>query len=280
MEALYNHIGRDFHVTRRSDGTIVDGLTRALGLRADGKYLDLGCGTGNYAASLSSIGGRWYAIDNSTTMLEYATTRQCHVEWTLGAAEQLPYTGRFFDGIICVNAFHLFEVEASLLEAARVLADGKLVIFSPMAEQISNYWLREYFPNMIHQAIRKMPRKEQTCAQLIHAGFDVVELVPFEVTKDLADHFLYCGKQRPHLYFDPAIVGNISQFVRWCSTAELRQGQQRLSGDLASGRFQRVVEQYSSGDGDCTFIVSKRRLGGLRKLRSAENLRPHAIDVV
>ena len=58
---------------------------------------------------------------------------------------------------------------------------------------------------------------------------------------DLQDHFLYCGKHRPELYFDPAIRAGISSFADLCEPEEVTEGLARLRADLDAGR--RPVER-------------------------------------
>lgn len=62
MSAIYNEIGSGYDTTRRADPEILNRLVNLIPLNKDGFYLDVGCGTGNYTAELSKLGGTWKAL--------------------------------------------------------------------------------------------------------------------------------------------------------------------------------------------------------------------------
>lgn len=53
-KAIYNKIGKTYDLTRKADPTITKQLINLLQVEPNQKYLDLGCGTGNYTASLTA----------------------------------------------------------------------------------------------------------------------------------------------------------------------------------------------------------------------------------
>jgi ubiquinone/menaquinone biosynthesis C-methylase UbiE len=260
MTQLYDAIGSTFHATRRSDPSIVALLREELELSADGCYLDLGCGTGNYTAALQALGGAWHGLDSSPSMLERAAQQSPSIRWTCAGAESLPFPDATFQSVMCVNAIHLFDIGTSLREARRVLADGRLVIFGAFGEQISGYWLREYFPGMIERCAKLMPSLAYSSQQLHDNGLELVKIRTYDVTQTLADLFLYSGKQRPWLYLQPMVRQNMSQFVRWCDRNELAHGLARLENDIDSGAFPNVAARYPTLNGDCAFLVARRAL--------------------
>lgn len=68
---------------------------------------------------------------------------------------------------------------------------------------------------------------------------------------DLGDAgFLYCGKERPELYFDPGIRAGISSVADLSDPLEFERGLARLRADLASGRFREVAAAHPTPDGD------------------------------
>lgn len=52
MSALYDRIGREHDVTRSADPRIAQRVFSLLNASKGGNYLDLACGTGNYAIAL------------------------------------------------------------------------------------------------------------------------------------------------------------------------------------------------------------------------------------
>ena len=144
-------------------------------------------------------------------------------------------------------------------ELARVLADdGRFVLFTGAREQMRRYWLNVYFPDAMEQAISQMPSMERTVVSLLGAGFTRVTAAPFTVTAELQDLFLYAGKERPELYFDPRVRQGISTFADLADPAELERGCARLADDLASGRFAEIHRAARHGGGDYVFLVAER----------------------
>ena len=65
MSVLYDQIADGYDTTRRADPTIVRRLAAYLALAPGRRYLDVGCGTGNYTAALAALGGVWHGVDSS-----------------------------------------------------------------------------------------------------------------------------------------------------------------------------------------------------------------------
>ncbi len=118
--------------------------TAALTLSASAaprRVLDIGCGTGYL---LRLLARQWpqaselAGIDPATSMIEAAagSARDQRLRFSTGAAEQLPYPGRFFDLVVSTTSFdHWPDQQAGLRECARVLTrGGRLILvdlFSP-----------------------------------------------------------------------------------------------------------------------------------------------------
>jgi ubiquinone/menaquinone biosynthesis C-methylase UbiE len=97
---------------------------RSLSGRCHGRWLEVGVGTGRFAASLGVAEG----IDLSRPMLRIAAGRGIKV--CGGQAEALPFPDRSFDGILMVLTlcFVMYPMEA-LKECRRVLrTEGRLVL--------------------------------------------------------------------------------------------------------------------------------------------------------
>lgn len=257
-DPLYDVIGSGYDTTRRADPFITETLARELKL-GDGDYLDLACGTGNYTVALAARGGRWSGVDQSATMIEAARGKSASVRWELGDVEQLPFEDRSFSGASCVLAIHHFRsLDAAFAETARVLGDGRFVLFTSAPEQTERYWLRHYFPRAVAASAAQMPSLDAVASALERASFRTVSVIPYDVQPDLQDFFLYSGKYRPEIYLDPHIRRGISAFATLADPAEIRDGCARLKSDIESGGITEVMEEHRGDAGDYCFVVAER----------------------
>jgi SAM-dependent methyltransferase len=260
MKPLYDTIGETYRATRRADPVIVQELARRVGLDQGSRFLDIACGTGNYTRALAALGGRWHGIDISQTMIAQAKEHAAPVDWHHGPADALPFPDGSFDGLICSLAIHHFpEILTPFREAHRVLDTGRFVIFTAFPEQMHAYWLCRYFPKMMRRSIEQMPTREAVFSSLRAAGFEIESVIPYRVTHQLQDLFLYAGKERPELYLDPAVRANISSFASLCEADELHEGLRGLRADLDSGRFQDAARRRPPSRGDYAFVVARSR---------------------
>jgi ubiquinone/menaquinone biosynthesis C-methylase UbiE len=263
MQPLYNSIGSTYGATRRADPAIARQISRLVNCTSGSRFLDVACGTGNYTCALAALGGEWHGTDISEVMLKQAMEKNSGIEWAVGSIESLPYQDGLFDGIVCSLAIHHFaELDTPFREVWRVLKKGKFVIFTAFPEQMQNYWLCHYFPEMMRRSCEKMPSKQSVVASLQLAGFEIASVNPFLVTNQLQDLFLYSGKERPEFYLDPVVRANISSFASLCAAEELEQGLLALRADIASKRFNEVSQHYKSRLGDYAYVVATKGANG------------------
>jgi ubiquinone/menaquinone biosynthesis C-methylase UbiE len=267
---LYDRIGVGYDTTRRADPGVVGRLLDLLAVPGGGCCLDVACGTGNYTTALAQAGLQMIGVDVSRQMLASARARPGPVRWVNGDAAALPFADASFQAAVCTLALHHFcQPELVFREIARVLDDsgeggGRLVCFTADPEQMRRYWLTTYFPDAMDQAIRQMPPLKQTLQLLAVAGFIRVAREPWSVTPELQDLFLYAGKYRPELYFDPRVRAGISTFANLADPIEIERGCARLRADLASGRFADVLRTAEHPDGDYLFLVATMKGTGDR----------------
>lgn len=260
MSAIYNKIGSGYDAIRRADTEVLNCFARLIGLRKDGAYLDVGCGTGNYTTELAKLGGRWKAFDQSELMLESAKKKSTTIEWSVMDVVKTSYESFSFDAAICSLAIHHFQdLEAAFKEISRVLrSSGKFVIFTSTPEQMNNYWLNHYFPEMMARSTMQMPSVSEIESALNIANLKLVEVKSFLVSSDLRDLFLYSGKQRPEMYLSESVRTGISSFRNFCSEAELKYGLSRLAVDIESGNIKFITERYKKNTGDYCFLIAQK----------------------
>ncbi|HEY0746906.1 MAG TPA: class I SAM-dependent methyltransferase [Steroidobacteraceae bacterium] len=259
MQPLYDAIGVTYGATRHVDPFIAQALATYVGAKRGGLFLDLACGTGNYTCALEAVGGQWHGIDISVQMLAQAMAKSRSVTWQCADACAIPYSGGSFAGVICTLAIHHFpELNTPFSEVFRVLRAGLFVLFTAFPEQMRNYWLCHYFPQMMARSIEKMPSEADIASALRGAGFAVQDAIPFHVTNELQDLFLYSGKDRPEIYLNPNVRSNISSFATQCSSLELESGLRMLRSDIESHRFHDVIRSYSVGAGEYAFVIAEK----------------------
>lgn len=225
------------------------------------RFLDVACGTGHYTKAIAAFGGHWYGTDISEVMLKQAKEQSSAIKWNVSSADSLPYQDSFFDGVICSLAIHHFpELAPAFRSIWQVLKKGRFVIFTAFAEQMRGYWLCHYFPEMMRRSTEKMPAKQSVISELQAVGFEIETIVPFDVTNELQDLFLYSGRDRLEIYFDPEVRANISSFALLCPPEELRAGLIALRADLDSGRFQEIAKSYATTAGDYAYMVANKRI--------------------
>ncbi|MEH2137291.1 class I SAM-dependent methyltransferase [Nostoc sp.] len=187
--AIYEQIGKSYDLTRRADPEIAARLAVHLQVKSDSSYLDVGCGTGNYTLALAKT-GVWYGVDQSKKMIDAATKKSNIIAWQVAEVEALPYADNTFSGVLCTLAIHHFvALTPAFREINRVLAAGRFVLFTSTPEQMSKYWLIEYFPEAIHKSAEQMPSLEKVIYALNEAGFNSVNIEHYSISKNLQDLF-------------------------------------------------------------------------------------------
>lgn len=229
---LYDSIGQSYNSTRKADPRITQRIYSLLSPVNKGCYLDLACGTGNYTVTLSNLGLTICGVDSSELMIRNARRKTAAIAWKVGHAETLSFPAVSSDGVVCTLATHHFvSIRHAFSEVFRVIKSGRFVIFTAYPEQMTSYWLNEYFPATLKDARSKMPSRSALAAALADAGFQYIEEERFEIPPDLADLFLYSGNHRPEIYLLPEVRAGISSFANEECEEEVFEGCRRLEHD-------------------------------------------------
>jgi ubiquinone/menaquinone biosynthesis C-methylase UbiE len=145
-------------------------LVREAGL-AGQRVLDVGCGTGRFAATLSERAKVW-GVDRSPEMLEVARSRESNVRFKEGSVYELPFKDGWFDRVTMWLVVHLLERPRAYAEIHRVLAAGGRIgvaTFDP--SYFGVFWFRDYFPSMEAIDRARFPTTGDFEAELTAAGF-------------------------------------------------------------------------------------------------------------
>lgn len=104
------------------------------------QILDLGCGTGRYAAMLAKSGAIVLGVEPSSQMLEQArqkVTPSCNFELYHGTMDGMHFSDKQFDIILSALTFsHIPDLESTLAKSARVLKEDGVMLIS----DIHPYW--------------------------------------------------------------------------------------------------------------------------------------------
>ena len=171
--ALYDRIGIGYDTTRQADPYLLSRLIHHLRPRANGRYLDIGSGTGNYTIAMHQAGVPIRGLELSATMLARAKQKAPAIAWHNARAEAIPFASGSFDGATCTFVHHhMADPLAAFKEVHRVLTPhARFVIFNCTAEQMRHCWLNEYFPRMMIEKATAPYERFVTVDVLNSAGF-------------------------------------------------------------------------------------------------------------
>jgi 2-polyprenyl-3-methyl-5-hydroxy-6-metoxy-1,4-benzoquinol methylase len=183
----------DLYVTdaqfERRYGLITELMTRVLAGREAGRALDLGCGSGVFAALLADFGWEVVAVDKSAAMLHAAKSycssqlgeRIAAVEFREMRIEALDLEAGSFDLVVCLSVLEYVEDDRTALESmATVLRpNGFLVLTVPnrrgLARRVESLVHRVRWPGtgyLRYQHHQYVP--EEIDGALRHLGFEKV----------------------------------------------------------------------------------------------------------
>lgn len=113
-------------------------ILEALAPLSGKQILDIGCGAGSLARSLSNQGACVFGVDPNSETLEAARQAVPRGVFETANAEALPFADHSFDGVVFLNSFHHVPKTAmlqALQEAARVVKSAEpIIIIEPLAE--------------------------------------------------------------------------------------------------------------------------------------------------
>jgi SAM-dependent methyltransferase len=173
-ELDYDLLAQDYGANRRPNPGVLAKLESFAALYDNPVLLELGVGTGNFAAALTSAGaGKVFGIDASREMLaQVRDGAAARVAQAL--AEGLPFPDRIFSLVYSVDVIHhIRDRNAAAAEAFRVSRPGgTLVIVTDSEEDLAKRIpLTLYFPDTVAGELKRYPRIATLHDELGRAGF-------------------------------------------------------------------------------------------------------------
>ncbi len=228
----YSRQALSYDNTRAASPSVLAPLREAL-RGAPGKHLvDIGGGTGNYAAALRAEGWDPVVIDRSPEML--ARARAKGLETIEADAQALPLADESVDAAILVAMLHHVESPALALSEVRriVRPGGRVAVMVFTWEDVEDLWLLELFPS----SREWMCATHQSMAELLE-GLPGARRLPFSYT-DLEDATVAAMASRPEKILEEGWREQTSFFERMGRDhpEELERGLRTLRAQLDAGR--------------------------------------------
>lgn len=236
---------RDYFERRASEGswgTLYEGppnartynfLTRRAAvfdlLDDDGAYprvLDVGCGTGDYAAVAARHDGVYHGVDFSPSMIAQARVRAAGDEpgarVAVACGEQLPFADDTFDLVLGLGFIAYFaDPRSALCEIRRVLKPGGTLVL-----QVSKPDLCGWIDRVILRRLRDLVRRRRAAPAQLPDGWVNVKYRVRVFDHLLAEHgFERVDRAFNHFHVFPApvrqrfpgpYIGLSETLTRWC----------------------------------------------------------------
>lgn len=221
----YNAHAAGYATHRTVNPEVITALIREGAIRSATKVLDVGCGTGSYAAALvATTGCHISGIDPSRKMLDIARAAAPWLDLREGRAECLPFPGDSFDLVMTTDVIHhVGNREAYFQEAARVLRpNGRVVTVTDADADIRDRRpLSSHFPETVEIELRRYPALWTLFEEMDAAGFTAHQTSQVRFHYDLEQIDAYRDRA-----FSSLLLIDDEAFAR---------GIARLEADLARG---------------------------------------------
>jgi len=127
--ALWGARARDWaDVQEPISRPLFDELLRVLEIGAGTSVLDVGCGSGLFAALAATRGATAAGLDAAASFVEIAARREPRASFLVGELEELPYADDSFDIVTGFNSFQYAARPARALDEARRVARDRVAI--------------------------------------------------------------------------------------------------------------------------------------------------------
>jgi SAM-dependent methyltransferase len=222
LTALYDKIGGTYSGRRQSDPRIAAAVEGAI-VGCD-SILNVGAGTGSYEPASRFV----VAVEPSRTMISQRPAGAAPV--VQACAEALPFPDGSFEAVLGILTVHHWKDQArGLSECARV-ARTKVVFLTADFEVCANFWLFDYFPELLRVDRPIFPNIAR-----FEDAYGTLETITVAIPADCRDGFLGAYWKRPSAYLDPIVRESISTFSK---IGNVDSQLARLESDIVSGAWE------------------------------------------
>ena len=239
MSIAYDTIAPSYARHRDGYAFVIGILNRLLAKSPGGSVLEVGSGTGVYAAAMAEAGApAVYAMDLSRQMLRQAQVRE-RLVYIQGRATDLPFADRSLAMIFSVNVVHHIQnIDGYFREAFRILAPGGIFCTATDSEAIIRRRspLSRYWPATVPVELARYHDLETLRGEMAALGFCRIDAQEGSTNITISDVEAYREKAFSCLQLIPE-----DAFTR---------GLQAMESDLRTGPLQ--------GASELAFLWAKR----------------------
>ena len=161
-------------------------LSFARNLKAR-RVLDVGCGTGRWLNSISTVADGIFGLDLSSGMLAQAHKDNPNLLLTQGRAGSLPFVDQSFDLVYCINALHHFEEPQDFISETWSLLKpgGCLGIIGQIPQDKRNRWyVYDYFEGTYEADLMRFQPWDTVMGWMDLIGYKEIQWNPVETIID------------------------------------------------------------------------------------------------
>jgi 2-polyprenyl-3-methyl-5-hydroxy-6-metoxy-1,4-benzoquinol methylase len=202
---------------RRSE---TDAEARLLQAVPEGRLLDVGCGSGEWLATMCELGWRAEGIDFDENAVRVA--RQKGLDVRCGTLEQQNFPSGTFDAVTLNHVIeHLPDPKKTILECARILKpDGKLVIFTPNSSSLGHRVFRQNWRGLEPPRHLYLFSMQSLRSLLEKSGFKNISIHP-QIAKSVIYESVLLWRGQMDSFPMPHRIWSAEMFARFFNIGEI-----------------------------------------------------------